>query len=196
MKKILNIKKRVSRKKGTVKTKSQTKLKTAVLFSGGKDSGLALSYALEQTSVKCLIILKSKNAESYMFHTPNIDLAQIQAKNTGIPFIVKETSGEKELELKDLGDAIKDAIKKYKIQGVVTGAIESIYQASRIQKITNNLGIECFNPLWQRDQISVLQELIQKKFKILIVGTFAYGMDKMIGRIIDEQFIKDITILR
>ena len=178
------------------KLKVSPKLKTAILFSGGKDSGLALNYALESTDVKCLIILKSKNPESYMFHTPNIELAQVQAKSTGIPFIVQETTGEKELELKDLEDAIKESIKRYKIQAVVTGAIESVYQASRIQKITNNLGIECFNPLWQKDQIDLLHELIKKEFKILIVGTFAYGMEKMIGRIIDEKFIEEIQILR
>jgi ABC transporter with metal-binding/Fe-S-binding domain ATP-binding protein len=182
-------------------SKNTSKLRTAVLFSGGKDSGLALKYAFEHTNVVCLIILKSKNPESYMFHTPNINLAQVQAGNVvvkrkSIPYIVQETDGQKEQELNDLENAIKLSIQKYKVQGVVTGAIESVYQASRIQRITNTLGIECFNPLWQRDQISVLKELIQKKFKVLIVGTFAYGMDKMIGRIIDEQFIKDISVLR
>ncbi|HYD03431.1 MAG TPA: diphthine--ammonia ligase [Alphaproteobacteria bacterium] len=188
--------KKVSKSNKSKIARSSTRLNTAVLFSGGKDSGLALQYALEKTNVKCLIILKSQNPESYMFHTPNINLAEIQAKNTEIPFIVKGTQGLKETELADLEDAIKQAIKKYKVQGIVTGAIESIYQASRIQAITNNLGIECFNPLWQKDQIELLHELIKRKFKVSIIGTFAYGMDKMIGRIIDEKFIQDITILR
>jgi len=172
------------------------KLRSAILFSGGKDSGLALSYALEYTNVKCLIIMQSKNMESYMFHTPNIQWAKTQAECTGIPYIVQLTAGEKEKELKDLEAAIKKAKQKYKVQAIVTGAIESVYQASRVQTITNNLGMECFNPLWQKDQIELLEELIEKKFDVILIGTFGYGLDKLIGRKIDKKFIEEIKLLR
>lgn len=173
-----------------------TKLNTAVLFSGGKDSGLALDYALKYTNVKCLIIMQSKNSESYMFHTPNIEWAKTQAECTGIPYIVQLTAGEKEKELKDLEIAIKKAKTKYKVHAIVTGAIESVYQASRVQTITNSLGMECFNPLWQKDQIELLEELIQKKFDIILIGTFGYGLDKLIGRKIDKKFIEEVKLLR
>jgi ABC transporter with metal-binding/Fe-S-binding domain ATP-binding protein len=172
------------------------KLKTAVLFSGGKDSGLALSYALEHTDVKCLIIMVSQNLESYMFHTPNIKWAQVQAKAIGIPFIIQETKGVKEKELKDLEKAIKLAKTKYKIQGIVTGAIESVYQASRVQTITNDLDLECFNPLWQCDQIELLKELLDKKFEIIIIGVFGYGLEKLIGKTIDRVFIEEVKFLK
>ena len=43
-------------------------MKLGVLFSGGKDSSLALYKAKED--VVCLITLDSKNKDSYMFHTP------------------------------------------------------------------------------------------------------------------------------
>jgi ABC transporter with metal-binding/Fe-S-binding domain ATP-binding protein len=182
--------------KTITKPKTINKLRTAILFSGGKDSGLALAYALEHTIVKCLIIIQSKNSESYMFHTPNIIWAKKQAQATGIPFIVYETAGEKELELEDLKKAILKAKKEYQIQAVVTGAIESVYQASRVQTITNDLGLECFNPLWQKDQIQVLEELLKRKFEIKIIGTFGYGLDKLIGKTIDRQFIEDVKILQ
>jgi len=172
------------------------KLRSAILFSGGKDSGLALNYSLEYTKVKCLIIIESKNPESYMFHTPNIRWAVLQAKASGIPCIIQKTNGEKEKELKDLELAIKAAKKRYKVQAVVTGAIESAYQASRVQTITNALGMECFNPLWQKDQIELLEELIDKKFEIIIIGVFGYGMDKLIGKRIDRKFIDDVKSLR
>lgn len=172
------------------------RLRSAVLFSGGKDSGLALEYALRYTDVRCLIIIRSKNPESYMFHTPNIRWAEIQAKRTGIPYIIQTTSGLKEKELKDLEKAIKTAKTRYKVQSVVTGAIESIYQASRVQKMTNDLRLECFNPLWQRDQIEILEELIKKKFDVVLIGIFGYGMDKLIGRKIDAKFIEEIKLLK
>ena len=175
---------------------ASSELKTSILFSGGKDSGLALSYALEYTDVKCLIIMVSENPESYMFHTPNIKWAESQAKATGIPFIIQKTNGEKEKELKDLEKAIKLAKTKYKIQAVVTGAIESIYQASRVQSITNKLGLECFNPLWQKDQIELLKELVNKKFDVIIVGVFGEGLEKLLGKKIDKLFIDEVKFLK
>ncbi len=172
------------------------KLRSAVLFSGGKDSCLALDYALKHTTVKCLIIMQSKNAESYMFHTPNIEWAKTQAECTGIPYIVQLTAGEKEKELKDLETAITKAKTKYKVQAIVTGAIESIYQASRVQTITNNLGMECFNPLWQKDQIELLEVLIKKKYEIIISSIAADGLtEKWLGRRIDDVAVSELKIL-
>jgi diphthine-ammonia ligase len=171
-------------------------LNSAVLFSGGKDSGLALDYALKYTNVKCLIIMESKNSESYMFHTPNIKWAKTQAEAIGIPYIIQITDGEKEKELKDLESAIKKAKNKYKVQAIVTGAIESVYQASRVQTITNNLKMECFNPLWQKDQIELLEELIEKKFEIIISSIAADGLtEKWLGRKIDTAAISELKVL-
>ena len=60
-------------------------MRIGVLFSGGKDSTLALHRAVEKEEVVCLICLNSKNPESYMFHTPNIDVTLLQAKALNLP---------------------------------------------------------------------------------------------------------------
>jgi len=169
----------------------------AVLFSGGKDSTYAAWLAKKEGyKTSCLISIISKNQDSYMFHTPSIEKTKIQAKAMGIPLIVKETKGEKEKELEDLEDAIKEAIKKYKVQGVITGAIQSVYQASRIQKICNKLGIECFNPLWQKQELEHLNDLVKNKFKVIIIGVAAYPLDQtFLGKIINKSFIDEIRTL-
>lgn len=173
------------------------KNKLGVLFSGGKDSTMAVYMAKEQGyEVSCLISIVSENKESYMFHTPSISKTKNQAKVMEIPLIIYATKGKKEEELKDLEEAIKKAIKKFHIQGVVTGAVESIYQSSRIQKICNKLDIECFNPLWQKHQFEILDDLIKNNFKVIVTGVFAYPLSKSwLGRKIDNDFIKDIKIL-
>ena len=173
----------------------KNQLKTAILYSGGKDSTLALQYALKYTHVKCLVIMISKNRESYMFHTPNIYWAEKQAEAIGIPSIVQYTEGEKETELKDLKKVIRKAINKYNINGVVTGAVGSIYQTSRIQKICCDLNIECFNPLWQKDQIELLKNIIENKYEVMIVGTFALGLKNYVSRKIDKKFVDDMKVL-
>jgi ABC transporter with metal-binding/Fe-S-binding domain ATP-binding protein len=173
-------------------------MKLGVLFSGGKDSTYA-AYLAQKSGHKlsCLITVVSENPESYMFHTPSISKTQKQAEVMKLPIIIQKTKGEKEIELKDLEAAIKKAKQKYKINGIVTGAVASVYQASRIQKICDKLKLECYNPIWQIDQIQLLKDLIKAKFEIIITGAFAYPLDKSwLGRKIDSKFIKDATKLQ
>ena len=172
-------------------------MRLGVLFSGGKDSTLALHLAEEKEEVVCLITLVSKNPESYMFHTPNIDVTALQAKALSLRLVSVDTEGKKEEELADLKRAIADAKNKFKIDGVVTGAVESVYQASRVQRICSNLGLWCFNPLWKHDQKKLLEMLIEKNFSVIISGVFAYPLDETwLGKPINEQFIKRIVGLQ
>jgi diphthine-ammonia ligase len=171
-------------------------MRLGVLFSGGKDSTLALHKAAEKEEVVCLITLVSENKESFMFHTPNIDITALQAEAMGLPLIRKVTAGKPEEELKDLEVAIAQAIKDINIEGVVTGAVESVYQATRIQQICNRLGVWCVNPLWKRNQKALLKEIVAEGFKAVISGVFAYPLDKKwLGKQIDEVMIDQLVTL-
>ncbi len=168
-------------------------MKLGVLFSGGKDSTLALHKAAEKAEVVCLITLVSENKESYMFHTANIDVTALQAEALGLPLIKLVTAGKPEEELKDLEAAIVQAVKDFQIEGVVTGAVESVYQAARIQQICNRLGVWCVNPLWKRNQKALLEEIVTEGFKTVISGVFAYPLDKKwLGKQIDADMIEKL----
>lgn len=173
-------------------------MKAAVLFSGGKDSCYSAYLAKEQgNKLACLITMHSENPDSYMFHTPSIEKTKAQAEAMDLPIIVHKTKGEKEKELIDLEDAVKKAITKYKIQALVTGALHSEYQASRIQKICDKLKIKCINPLWHKDETKYLQELIDNKFKIIIIGVAAYPLNQTwLNREINQQFIDEVIKLK
>jgi asparagine synthase (glutamine-hydrolysing) len=172
-------------------------MKLGLLFSGGKDSTYAGFLSLKQGhKISCLISMLSENKDSYMFHTPSISKTQKQAKAMNIPLIIGKTKGEMEKELKDLEKAIKKAKKQYKIEGIVTGALNSAYQASRIQRICDKLKLECFNPLWQINEVEYMNDLIKNKFKVITVGVFAYPLDDdWLGRKIDEKFLEEIIKL-
>ena len=172
-------------------------MKLALLFSGGKDSTYAGYLAKKDNNeLTCLISIISKNPDSYMFHTPKIELTKQQAKLMNIPIITKQTVGKKEQELKDLEQAIKQAKEKYNAEGIITGAVESIYQASRIQKICNKLNLECFNPLWQKNQTELLEDLIKNNFKVIITHVAAEGLDNSyIGRQLDKNLISELKKL-
>ena len=92
----------------------------AALFSGGKDSTLAIHKASEAgLRPKLLITMKPYNEDSYMFHKPNIKYTSLQAKAMGIKHVIWDTEGEKELELNDL----TQALKANNVTKLITGAI-------------------------------------------------------------------------
>ena len=111
--------------------------------------------------------------------------------------LIQKTKGEKEKELEDLELIIKRAKNEYGIDTIVTGALHSVYQASRIQKICDKLNLKCFNPLWHKDEIKYLHELVKEEFKVVIVGVFAYPLtNQWLGRIIDDKFINEVKQLK
>ncbi|NPV62585.1 MAG: diphthine--ammonia ligase [Methanotrichaceae archaeon] len=172
-------------------------MKLGVLFSGGKDSVFACRRAMKRNQVACLITLISENQDSYMFHTPNIDRAGVLAEAMDIPILAWTTRGEEELELEDLKAAIARAREEYGIQGVVTGAIESVYQSSRVQRICRDLDLWCFNPLWQIDQVGYLRLLLREGFRVMIIGVFAYPLDESwLGKELDEEVIEKLERLQ
>ena len=172
-------------------------MKLGVLFSGGKDSCLAMQKAMQQHEIACLINVISQNEASYMFHVPNIHIAKMQAQAIGLPLVQKTTKGIKEKELDDLKDELIEAKAKFQIEGIVTGAIKSVYQASRIQKLCDELKLQCLNPLWQRDEIGILNELVKNKFKVIISGIFAFPLDKsFLGEMIDAEIIRKLEVLK
>ncbi len=172
-------------------------MRFAVLFSGGKDSCLAVHRARVSREMACLISLVSENPESYMFHVPNIRITELQAEAAGLPIIQRKTKGEKEKELEDLKEALILAKAKFRIEGVVTGAIRSKYQVSRVREICGELGLQCLNPLWQNDENELLNEVVSKGFKAIVSGVFAYPLDRrFLGREIDDRMIQELMNLK
>ncbi|MDK2975306.1 MAG: diphthine-ammonia ligase [Methanofollis sp.] len=168
-------------------------MKLGVLCSGGKDSLFACWRAMQKEEVACLITIVSANPESYMFHTPNVRLAALQAEAADLPLVEVETAGEKEVELEDLERAIRIARERHGIEGVVTGAILSVYQATRVQRICHDLGLWCFNPLWHADQEEYIRSLIGEGFEVIVVGVYSAPFDeRWLGRRIDAASVKEL----
>jgi len=171
-------------------------MKLGALFSGGKDSTYACYRAMKRNEISCLITIVSENPESYMYHTPNIKLTELQAKAMNIPHIIVNTKGEKERELNELKKAVKIAIEKYKIEGIVSGTIASSYQKKRIDEICYELGLESIAPLWQKEPLKLLKQMIRSGFEIIITAVAAPPLDeKWLGRRIDEKCISELIEL-
>ncbi len=173
-------------------------LKLGVLFSSGKDSTYAAQVMQRQNyELGCLITVKSKNPDSYMFHTPAVELAKLQAKAMGLPLVLQETKGEKELELEDLRQALVRAKQKHKIEGIVTGALYSTYQRDRLEEVADGLGLKIFSPLWHKPQEQEMMELLANGYEIVIVSIAADGMkESWLGQRIDKNMILELIKLK
>jgi predicted ATP pyrophosphatase (TIGR00289 family) len=129
-----------------------------------------------------------------MFHVPNIHITELQAEAMGLPLLKKTTKGEKERELEDLREVLLKAKEVFEMEGVVTGAIRSIYQAARIQRICKELNLWCFNPLWLSDEIALLNEIVSLGFNVIISGIFTFPLDEwFLGKKIDEEVITKLS---
>lgn len=167
-------------------------MKLAALISGGKDSVFAIHKALEEGhEVTHLINIIPARDDSYMYHSINLHMVELISAASEIPLIQQESSGIKELELDDL----TLALKRVNVDGVSVGAIESQYQASRVQKICDSLGLEVYAPLWHRDPEELLNEMA-KVLDIRIVRVAAEGLDSSwLGRPINVNSIENLKAL-
>lgn len=164
-------------------------MRVAALLSGGKDSLYATYISMQYGwDVVCGVAIKPKKL-SWMFHTENIDVVSYIAKNMGLPLIERESNASKEDEIEDL----KKALEGLDIDGVVSGAIASEYQRTRIEKICHDLDIKSFTPLWHKNQYYLLKEMIEAGFRIIIVAVAAEGLGReWLGREIDKDCLNDL----
>lgn len=171
-------------------------MNVAILFSGGKDSTMALYAALEaKEDVKYLLSMKSKNDESYMFHVPNIHITDLLSQALDIPIMSVDTDGVKEEELKDLKLAFED-LKSSGVEAIYTGALYSVYQKSRIERLGSELGLKIISPYWHVDELEYMREIVSLGFKVIICGVAAWGLDESwLGRLIDDETIDELLKL-
>ncbi len=171
-------------------------MKVGVLFSGGKDSTYAAYRASQTDELACLITLIPEDDMSYMFHFPNVRWTSLQAESMGVQQVVRTTRGVKEEELEDLKAAIEGARERFGFEGVYTGALASVYQKTRVERICSELGVECISPFWRSDPESHLRSLLSDGFTFIVTSVSALGLDQSwLGRVVDVPAIEELVKL-
>lgn len=161
------------------------------MYSGGKDSNLALYYASKLYDVKCLITIIPKSSESMLFHYPNSELVKLQSEALGIPLVYDYSEDDEERQMRVLKDLLSKAREEYGIKGVFTGAIKSSYQFDRFKRIFEELGLQIIAPLWQKDEEEIIKEILELGFEVIVTRIAIYPFEeKFLGRKIDEEFLE------
>jgi len=164
-------------------------MKVVVLFSGGKDSvyatHLCLSWGWE---VEWLTLHPLE--DSMMFHHPNTEWCEMQAKAAGIKWHeVKVRSHETELI------EMEKAIKKIGAQGIVSGAVASEFQKQRIEVIGEHLHLPTFTPLWHKSP-DILREMLAQ-MEVYLVSASAEGLDeKWLGKRLEPKDVDHLLAMR
>jgi len=171
--------------------------KVAVLFSGGKDSCLALHLVQQEGyGVEYLLSIVPKNFDSFMFHKPYLNLLKRQADELGLGdrLIVQESEGVEEEELEDLKKLISGV--KDKVEGIVVGGIASSYQGNRVKKICDDLGLGFIAPIWDFDSEKVWDSLLDNGFKVVMTKIACDGLSKdWLGKVVDAEGYEDLKKL-
>lgn len=169
--------------------------KAAVLFTGGKDSCLALYKAKKSGyDIKYLLCVLPASQDAYMFHKPDFKLLRAQAKALGIPLLTEKSEVGEEQELKALKKLLKKV--KGKVKYIITGGIASQYQSKNIEKLCRKYNFEVKSPLWQLSGRQVWQECLSNDFKIMLCKIATEGLSEhWLGKIIDASLLKQLVSL-
>jgi ABC transporter with metal-binding/Fe-S-binding domain ATP-binding protein len=167
----------------------------AALFSGGKDSAFAIYETRKMGhSIKCLVTILAKSADSHLLHYPNVSATKVQAEAMKIPQILLESKSdyiEDELEL--LKQGLVRAKNDYSIQGIIHGGILSEFQKSGFEKIAQDLGLVVIAPIWRKDQNQYMRELLDSGFEFIISAVSCNGLDESwIGKKITPQNLAEL----
>ncbi len=168
-------------------------MRAAALITGGKDSLYALVKALKMGySVEWLVSMAPRRRDSWMFHWVNVHLTPLVSEAVGIPLVYRETSGVAEREVEDL----KRALSKLDVEALVSGAVASRYQKSRVDRVCSELGIRHVTPLWGRDQAELLREMLGSGMEIVFTAVAALGLGpEWLGRRLDQGALEELLDL-
>ena len=159
------------------------------LFSGGKDSTYSIYKAKQEGhQIQCLITILPLSDESKLLHFPNIEITKLQSKSVGISQLyIKSESNETEIEESLLDEVLKKAKSEYDIDGLVHGGILSEFQKNIFEKACSKLNLKLISPLWHKDQIEYMKNLIESDFHFIITSVSSDGLD-------DTWLGKEITL--
>ncbi len=158
-------------------------MKAISLYSGGKDSTFALYIALQQgMNIEKLVAISPINKESVMYHVPNIEHTKTIAEAIGIPLDF--------FYLTDDTNDLEKILGSYDAKIVVSGAIKSEFQKTKLERICTNINKISYTPLWYKDERLLIEELIKSGFEAYISSVSAEGLNmEFLGAKFDMQLL-------
>ncbi|HJQ93107.1 MAG TPA: diphthine--ammonia ligase [Candidatus Thermoplasmatota archaeon] len=152
-------------------------MRVLALLSGGKDSVCAIETARGfGWDVAAALVLKPAQDDAWMFHTPNLGVVEGVAECLGVPLVEADVRSGKGEEVEDLARSLAEAKEDFALDGLVSGALASEYQRTRIDGIGHRLGLKSFAPLWHKEPRGYVDSLVAAGWDIRFSRTAADGV--------------------
>lgn len=146
-------------------------------------------------------ITSADELNSHTFQTIGHELLPLIASALGIPLYVQPLvrgSVSTSLHYEDINeeDEVEDMFLLVQrvlsahpsIDAICCGALLSHYQRLRVEHICSRLGLVSLAPLWERDQGQILEELVTKQYKVILIKIACGGLvpSRHLGREMGE----------
>lgn len=165
-------------------------------WSSGKDAALALYQILQAKEYSIDKILTTVNPElnRVSMHGVRNELVIRQAENLQIPLqLVKVPSNASmdsyNIKMQQATDELLAEGYTHSIFGDIFLEDLRKYREEQLSKV----GIKAVFPLWKRDTSKLMRTFLDLNFKAIVICTNLKYLDKSFcGRLIDDQFLKDL----
>lgn len=165
-------------------------------WSSGKDSALALYLTLQEQQFDVVGLLTSINTQyqRISMHGVRVALLESQAKSIGLPLHKLEIPEMPTMEVYD--ELMKHKMLSLTAMGVTHSLFGDIFledlRKYREDKLTA-VDLEGVFPLWKKDTTELIREFLSLGFKTIVTCVNERYLDQsFVGRVIDEQFIRDL----
>jgi uncharacterized protein (TIGR00290 family) len=167
--------------------------KHALMWSGGKDSALALQRATAAgVRVARLINFYDAATGRVRFHATRVNLIQAQADAAGIELRAIGTSWP-EMEARLAAELA--ALQSEGFAGVVFGDIHLADVRAWYEVRVKIAGLEHIEPIWGEPPIRLVREFVEGGGRAVITCVDHSRLDSTwLGRIVDERFLVDIAL--
>lgn len=165
----------------------------AMLWTGGKDSSLALFEATQTGyGIRCLVTFAPSQPD-FLAHP--LDFMQLQAQALRLPHYILRI--EKPFE-ESYEAHLRNLRNEMGINVVVTGDIAEVGGSPNwIRERSRPVGMQVHAPLWGRDRGVLLGELLRHGFKVRFSCVKKPWLgDDWIGRELDAEAIADLREIR
>ena len=166
----------------------------ALMWSGGKDSGLALLRAQARgLEVRCLVNFIDPESQRVRFHATRRELISAQAGALGIDLrqLAVPWSGYEAAFQQTLATLKGDGYA-----GVAFGDIHLADVRAWYEDRVTAAGLEHVEPIWGEPPLTLLREFVASGARAVVTCCEDGKLDESwLGRIIDDDFVRDIAAL-
>lgn len=181
----------------------------AALFSGGKDSYLALRSARQAGHSIDRLVTVDAPADSYLYHAPATMATPVIADALGLEHELLRldpadgepadttSSRAARREVVPLESWLDAACSTTPgLAGLVTGAVASSYQYDRLTELCAKRDLDLIAPLWGAEGDEVLDAMLEASLAVDVVAVAADGLDESwLGRRLDADAVAELEVL-